>query len=135
MWALWSLSSAIAVVIAWIQTGRSPRSRMAVVPLCALAAIVIALLVLWSWTPIASSRDVWSLCIVASAGVGPLAVLGSLLASLRVHERFRKFMLVLGLLFVFVFAPVFIIVGAGTKLVLLGEDWRSSTMQELEKSR
>ena len=74
-------------------------------------------------------------CIVASTGVGPLAALGSVLASLRVHERFRKLMLVLGLLLVFVLAPVFIFVGATTKLVLMGEDWRSSTMEERMESR
>ncbi len=121
--ALFAMAAALAVAVTWIRMYRGARSRAAVISLSTLAAVVLAMVVLtFSMIPL-SSRNVGAVCIAGLAGVGPLAAVGSVVASWRVGERRRELMLVLGFALSFVLAPLFVIISALIVLVSFGDPW------------
>jgi hypothetical protein len=132
-WILWSLPSALAVAFAWSWMRAGARSRATVVASAALVAIVLAIVAGAVWAKPRSAHAVWGLSIAMLTGVGPLAAVGSAVATARVSERWRNLLLIVGLLLVVVSAPLFVVVGAGAALVTVGEGWRSTTYQELQR--
>ena len=121
--ALFALASALAVALTWICMHRGARSRAAVISLSTLAAIVVAMVVLLLASTELSSRNVASIAIAAFVGVGLLATISSLVASMGVKERWRELMLVLGIALSFALAPLFVIISALIVLVSFGDPW------------